>query len=154
MKRKEMTRVSGICMAVCLLLAGCGNKGVETAAATAPAEETVDCDAAYEESGYGWAQEESTVETGGNAEEYSEWTETGYASVYDKPLSTFSADVDTASYSNLRRLIRSGYGIEDLPVGAVRIEEIINYFSYNDLKEPEKEEPFGVTTQKIGRAHV
>ena len=51
MKRKEMTRVSGICMAVCLLLAGCGNKGVETAAATAPAEETVDCDAAYEESG-------------------------------------------------------------------------------------------------------
>lgn len=147
MKRKEMTRVSGICMAVCLLLAGCGNKGVETAAATAPAEETVDCDAAYEESGYGWAQEESTVETGGNTEEYSEWTETGYASVYDKPLSTFSADVDTASYSNLRRLIRSGYGIEDLPVGAVRIEEIINYFSYNDLKEPEKEEPFGVTTQ-------
>ncbi len=83
----------------------------------------------------------------GSAEEYSEWEEKGFASVYSEPLSTFSADVDTASYSNLRRLIQDGYGVDELPKGAVRIEEIVNYFSYGDLNEPEDGEPFGVTTQ-------
>lgn len=81
-----------------------------------------------------------------NGEEYSDWEEKGYSSVMKEPLSTFSADVDTASYSNLRRLIRDGYSIEDLPEGAVRIEEMLNYFSF-DYKEPEGSEPFGVTTQ-------
>lgn len=79
-------------------------------------------------------------------EEYSEWEEKGYTSVRKEPLSTFSADVDTASYSNLRRLIRNGYELEYLPEGAVRIEEMLNYFSY-DYKEPEGSEPFGVTAQ-------
>lgn len=50
-----------------------------------------------------------------NAEEYSQSEEKGFASVYSEPLSTFSADVDTASYSNLRRLINEGYGISELP---------------------------------------
>ena len=63
-----------------------------------------------------------------------------------QPLSTFSADVDTASYSNLRRLIRDGYDLESLPEGAVRIEELLNYFSY-DYAEPVGDEPFGVMTQ-------
>lgn len=81
-----------------------------------------------------------------NSEEYSEWEEKGYSSVRKEPLSTFSADVDTASYSNLRRLIRDGYSLEDLPEGAVRVEEMLNYFSY-DYEEPKREEPFGVTTQ-------
>lgn len=81
-----------------------------------------------------------------NSEEYSEWEEKGYASVLKEPLSTFSADVDTASYSNLRRLIRDGYSLENIPEGAVRIEEMLNYFTY-DYKEPEGSEPFGVTTQ-------
>lgn len=83
---------------------------------------------------------------GSSGEEYSEWEEKGYASVRKEPLSTFSADVDTASYSNLRRLIRSGYSLEYLPDGAARIEEMLNYFSY-DYNEPEGSEPFGVTTQ-------
>ncbi len=82
-----------------------------------------------------------------NAEEYSRWEEKGFSPVYQEPLSTFSADVDTASYSNLRRLITDGYAVENLPEGAVRIEEIINYFSYGDLADPEDGEPFGVTTQ-------
>ncbi len=84
-----------------------------------------------------------------NSEEYSKWEEKGYTSVKKEPLSTFSADVDTASYSNLRRMIRDGYSLEELPEGAVRIEEMLNYFTY-DYKEPEKGEPFGVTTQ-IGK---
>lgn len=81
-----------------------------------------------------------------SSEEYSKWEEKGYSSVRKEPLSTFSADVDTASYSNLRRLIRDGYSLENLPDGAVRIEEMLNYFSY-DYREPLPGEPFGVTTQ-------
>ena len=84
-----------------------------------------------------------------NGEEYSEWEEKGYSSVMKAPLSTFSADVDTASYSNLRRLIRDGYSLEELPENAVRIEEMLNYFDY-DYKDPKGNEPFGVTTQ-IGK---
>lgn len=84
-----------------------------------------------------------------NGEEYSEWEEKGYSSVMKEPLSTFSADVDTASYSNLRRLIRDGYSLEEIPEHAVRIEEMLNYFDY-DYAEPKGNEPFGVTTQ-IGK---
>lgn len=80
-----------------------------------------------------------------NAEEYSAVTESGFQSVASSPLSTFSADVDTASYSNIRRMIESGYALEYIPAGAVRIEEMLNYFSY-DYKLPKKGEPFGVTT--------
>ena len=79
-------------------------------------------------------------------EEYSKWQEKGFSSVMAQPLSTFSADVDTASYSNLRRLIREGYDLDSLPEGAVRIEEMLNYFSY-DYDDPKGMEPFGVTTQ-------
>ncbi len=81
-----------------------------------------------------------------NSEEYSEWEEKGFSLVMREPLSTFSADVDTASYSNLRRMIREGYDLDMIPEGAVRIEEMLNYFSY-DYKEPVGEEAFGVTTQ-------
>ena len=81
-----------------------------------------------------------------NTEEYSKWEEQGFYSVMKAPLSTFAADVDTASYSNLRRLIKSGYELDELPQGAVRIEEMINYFSY-DYNAPKGMEPFGVTTQ-------
>lgn len=84
-----------------------------------------------------------------NGEEYSQWEEKGFSNVMNAPLSTFSADVDTASYSNLRRMIHDGYRLEEIPEGAVRIEEMLNYFTY-DYKEPEGSEPFGVTTQ-IGR---
>ena len=80
-----------------------------------------------------------------NAEEYSSITEIGFKSVANSPLSTFSVDVDTASYSNLRRMIRNGYSLEDIPEGAVRIEEMLNYFSY-DYNLPNGKEPFGVTT--------
>lgn len=80
-----------------------------------------------------------------NSEEYSKWEEKGFSGVLAEPVSTFAADVDTASYSNLRRLITDGYGIEDIPEGAVRVEEMLNYFDY-DYQGPEGSEPFGVTT--------
>lgn len=81
-----------------------------------------------------------------NTEEYSAQKEMGFAKASVTPLSTFSADVDTASYSNLRRMIDNGYGLEDIPAGAVRVEEILNYFDY-DYRLPKDGEPFGVTTQ-------
>jgi len=59
------------------------------------------------------------------------------------PLSTFSIDVDTASYANVRRILDSG---ALPPAGAVRIEEMVNYFSY-DYPPPEGGAPFSVTTE-------
>ena len=75
-----------------------------------------------------------------NTEGYSTIHENGYKSVLHNPLSTFSIDVDRASYSNIRRFINQG---QLPPVDAVRIEEMINYFSY-DYPEPGNEHPFSV----------
>lgn len=79
-----------------------------------------------------------------NTEEYSTIEENPFMSVALSPLSTFSADVDTASYANLRRMIQNGYTSADIPSGAVRTEEMLNYFTY-DYDGPKKGEPFGVT---------
>lgn len=81
-----------------------------------------------------------------DTEEYHALEELGFMAASVNPLSTFSADVDTASYSNLRRMIEDGYGLKDIPEGAVRIEELLNYFHY-DYAKPKQGEPFGVTTQ-------
>lgn len=63
-----------------------------------------------------------------NTESYTPIDENRFINTTNDPLSTFSIDVDTASYANIRRLINDG---SLPPVGAVRIEEMINYFSYN-----------------------
>lgn len=77
-------------------------------------------------------------------EEYSEVDENGFTSPLSSPLSTFAADVDTASYSNFRRLVNQGCGLNDIPAGAIRTEEMVNYFTYN-YEEPQKGMPFGVS---------
>lgn len=81
----------------------------------------------------------------GSGEEYNSYAENDFIAVSKEPLSTFSADVDTASYSNLRRMINDGYIDED----AVRVEEMLNYFTYN-YAGPTGKEPFGVNVQ-IGK---
>lgn len=78
-----------------------------------------------------------------NTEEYSYNEENGWVNVRTSRFSTFGADVDTASYANLRRMIA---GEEEIPADAVRIEEMINYFHY-DYPQPKEGEPFSVTTQ-------
>lgn len=78
-----------------------------------------------------------------NTEGYASINENGYKSVKDNPLSTFSIDVDNASYSNIRRFINNG---TLPPADAVRIEEMINYFKYN-YPEPSGEHPFYVYTE-------
>lgn len=78
-----------------------------------------------------------------NSEEYASIDENGFKEVLDKPLSTFSIDVDAASYSNMRRFIQNG---SLPPKDAVRIEEMINYFGYN-YKNPTGKNPFSINTE-------
>lgn len=80
------------------------------------------------------------------SEEYAKIAENGFTSTKKNDTSTFSADVDTASYSNIRRMITNGCSLDEIPSDAVRIEEMLNYFSY-DYKEPEKGEPFGISME-------
>jgi len=79
----------------------------------------------------------------GNTEQYDRIYENEFLTVKDNPLSTLSIDVDTASYSNMRRFLNSN---QLPPPDAVRIEELINYFNY-DYPNPTGEHPFTVTTK-------
>lgn len=78
-----------------------------------------------------------------NTEEYDAIHENIFLGALQNPLSTFSIDVDAASYSNVRRFINNG---QRPPKDAVRIEEMINYFSY-DYKQPRNQEPFAIYTE-------
>ena len=78
-----------------------------------------------------------------NTETYDYIDEGGIRRVADNPLSTFSIDVDTASYANVRRFLTDG---SLPPAGAVRIEELINYFRF-DYPQPAGGDPFSVTTE-------
>lgn len=75
-----------------------------------------------------------------NSESYADMSEQPFKEVRTSPLSTFSTDVDTASYSNVRRLLNAG---QVPPKGAVRLEEFINYFTY-DYREPEDAHPLNI----------
>lgn len=78
-----------------------------------------------------------------NTEDYSAITPNIFHSPLTSPLSTFSIDVDTATYSNIRRMLNQGY----LPSpNTVRTEELLNYFSY-DYPQPRGEHPFSVYTE-------
>lgn len=78
-----------------------------------------------------------------NNESYNIIRENDFRDVSKNPLSTFSVDVDRASYSNIRRYINSG---NLPPVDAVRIEEMINYFNY-DYPNPANNLPFSIYTE-------
>ena len=78
-----------------------------------------------------------------NTEGYAHNPENDFKNVTASPLSTLSIDVDAASYSNMRRFINNG---QNPPADAVRIEEMINYFSY-DYPQPKSEDPFSITTE-------
>ncbi|MBF0483730.1 MAG: VWA domain-containing protein [Candidatus Omnitrophica bacterium] len=78
-----------------------------------------------------------------NTEEYTKLSETDFKLAQTDPLSTFSIDVDTASYSNIRRFLDNN---QMPPEESVRIEEMINYFTY-DYPNPKNDEPFSITTK-------
>ena len=91
----------------------------------------------------GMAYDQSQNEIEWNTEEYKYIDENGWKVVSVSPFSTFAADVDTASYANLRRMITRN---QSIPADAVRIEELINYFKY-DYKAPTGSDPFSITTE-------
>ena len=78
-----------------------------------------------------------------SSESYEQIHDNPFYLVREQPLSTFSIDVDTASYSNIRRFLTSG---QMPPKDAVRIEEMINYFSYSDAP-PTGGDPFSVNVE-------
>jgi Ca-activated chloride channel homolog len=78
-----------------------------------------------------------------NTEDYDHITENRFLETAVNPLSTFSIDVDGASYSNVRRFLQGG---ELPPAGAVRVEELINYFHYN-YPQPKADAPFSINTE-------
>lgn len=130
------------------LLAGCGSStATDTGMCTdstyaVPESSSYD----YADSYYDEDYEYNTEIKDNNNESYEEIEENGYDLVQTDPLSTFAADVDTASYANVRRMIEDGYDIDEINADAVRTEEFLNYFSY-DLNDPEGDEKFGFTTE-------
>lgn len=78
-----------------------------------------------------------------NTEEYKSIQENGFKQVKKNPLSTFSIDVDAASYSNMRRYLNQG---ELPPADAIRTEELVNYFTYN-YPQPTGNDPVKITTE-------
>ncbi len=96
----------------------------------------------YTPQAYGVIQQDVNIQQF-NTEGYSTIHENEFHEATKNPLSTFSIDVDAASYSNVRRFINNG---QRPPIDAVRIEEMINYFNYN-YPQPDGEVPFAVYTE-------
>jgi Ca-activated chloride channel family protein len=135
-----MLRRAPVLLAVLLLmLSACASKKAvsdeaplevapETAAAYAPADMDSSMRMAYPPDGERYARIEQNRVT----------------RVVDQPVSTFSVDVDTGSYSNVRRMLNAGYLP---PADAVRAEEFINYFDYDYAPPTQREAPFAVHTE-------
>lgn len=79
-----------------------------------------------------------------NTETYAERSDNPVHRTSEQPVSTFSIDVDTGSYSNVRRMLREG---RRPPADAVRAEEFINYFRYGHAAPADRATPFRVTTE-------
>ncbi|MBS1760424.1 MAG: von Willebrand factor type A domain-containing protein [Bacteroidetes bacterium] len=93
----------------------------------------------------GYYNNKSNGNIGGDFERegYDNIVENQFLRVADNPLSTFSIDVDAASYSNVRRFLNGG---QLPPAGAVRIEEMVNYFHY-EYPQPTNGDPFSISTE-------
>ncbi|HWB80016.1 MAG TPA: VWA domain-containing protein [Nannocystaceae bacterium] len=136
-----MTRHS-ICIALLALVAlgGCRKKGdYYSPAAGGYAGEAM----AYDPGGVVIASEAPEAPEQPSAEEYDAIVENDFIAVADDPLSTFAIDVDTASYSNVRRFLKDG---ALPPASAVRIEELVNYFDYS-YEAPSGPHPFAVASE-------
>ncbi len=158
--KKNFIRNTALGLAAVMMLstaAGCSSHSFSMEAAYAPTAgapeyyaESTTADGLAAEGNFSFAVNEEMAdydfdfpEVEFNTEEYNTITENRFLSAITSPLSTFSADVDTASYANVRRYIDD----RNLPpADAVRIEELLNYFTY-DYPEPDGDQPFSVTTE-------
>ncbi len=91
-----------------------------------------------------WTPQNSIGNVQINTEEYASVKETGFLIPQKSPYSTFSIDVDVASYSNVRRFLNNG---QRPPVDAVRVEEMINYFEYDYQGPKSAKNPFAIHTE-------
>lgn len=78
-----------------------------------------------------------------HTEDYNPFVENPFENPKSEPLSTFSIDVDNASYTNIRRFINNG---QEVPKNAVRVEEMVNFFKYS-YEQPKGEDPFSIQTE-------
>lgn len=78
-----------------------------------------------------------------HTEDYNPFVENPFENPKSEPLSTFSIDVDNASYTNIRRFINNG---QEVPKDAVRVEEMVNFFKYK-YPQPKGDEPFSIQTE-------
>lgn len=132
-----------ICILLALLLTAVGFYGC--AGEAAPAGNYLKAEGIYEYAPDTVAEMEPRTDekTDWDTEEYDHVKENSFVTVSAQPFATFAADVDTASYSNLRRQLLNG---EQVRPDSVRTEELINYFRY-DYPQPKEGEPFSVTTE-------
>ena len=132
-KRNLITALSLMMTATMLASCGSGYDGSESRKSGSYNNERTTAEN-YRSSNVTAGDTDGTANIGGgyNTEEYNHLTENGYKLVSDEPLSTFSTDVDTASYTNVRRMINDGWEVDP---DAVRTEEFINYFKY-DYEKP------------------
>ncbi|WP_397438899.1 von Willebrand factor type A domain-containing protein [Pseudomonas chlororaphis] len=161
--------VQGCAAGLLLAMAGCGPSSPDTRGAALPVEETVAPQAAVPSpsetqradvilAGYNNAKAlapafmptsmmtRESLPAGYRTEpreQYQNLPDNPIQSVAQAPVSTFSVDVDTGAYANVRRLLNQG---SLPPQGAVRLEELVNYFPY-DYALPSDGSPFGVTTE-------
>ncbi len=156
-----MRSLSTALLIVLVTVCGCGRAAQdgEVPATSAPAASAspnvvrpsreYDASAKYAEDGAAPAAEASAAAPGeallpeSNTEAYDSIEESRFLTVQESPFSTFGIDVDTASYSNVRRFLTSG---SLPPSGAVRIEELINYFPYK-YTPPDGAEPFAMNAE-------
>ncbi len=89
-----------------------------------------------------WGRIPDTTNLPSTNEDYGTFVENTFDSPSRNPLSTFSIDVDNASYTNIRRFINNG---QQVPADAVRVEEMVNFFKYN-YPQPAGEHPFSINT--------
>lgn len=133
--------------ALSLFVIGCGIEGQHDAATTGELYESAPTSGQATIPFYASTNNESVFDgvsrAAINTEEYAAVIENRFVSPLRNPLSTFSIDVDTASYANVRRFLNDNVMP---PSAAVRIEELINYFKY-DYSPPEGEHPFSVNLE-------
>lgn len=126
-----------LCLTGSLLMLGCGspansNLGIRAVEGVRPAS--------------AMRQDTTAAKPEFNTEAYDSVQENDFVEALQQAQSTFSIDVDTASYANVRRFVSQG---QRPPAGAVRLEELINYFGY-EYPEPEGEHPFSVSAEMAG----
>lgn len=152
MKKKIVAMLCVAAMGMSMVACGGSEKGMAENFATASMAVTEEC---YAETNYmdgamempiGVRAEGDAPAEEFNTEEYDYIEENSFLSVATSPQSTFAADVDTGSYTNFRRMVNDNYELEDIPKGAIRVEEMINYFDY-EVKAADDENRFAVNSE-------